>query len=194
MAKKVIEGPGGFHHHYPRLAVIVTCHARGKDNAMAVAWHSSISFNPPLIGVSIAPKRYTYELILEAGEFGVNFMPIEKAELIAAMGGSLGRQVDKFRKFNLRKEKSLKTSAPILEDAYAAYECRLCDHHPCGDHEWFVGEIVATHFDEEAFTPAGLLNLARVRPAMFIGGELYVTTDPAGTRHLERSEYGKGLK
>lgn len=194
MPKKHVEGAGGFHHHYPRLAVIVTCHARGKDNAMAVAWHSSISFNPPLFGVSIAPKRYTYELILESGEFGVNFMPLEKAELIAATGGSLGRQVDKFRKFNLEKEQSLKTSAPVLKDAYAAYECRLYDHHTLGDHEWFVGEIVATHFEEAVFTPAGLLNLAKVRPAMFIGGELYVTADPGSTRHLERSEYGKGLK
>lgn len=193
MVKKHVEGPGGFHHHYPRLAVIVTCRARGKDNAMAAAWHSSISFNPPLFGVSIAPKRYTYELILEAKEFGVNFMAIEKAELIAATGGSLGKKVDKFEKFDLQKEKPLKTSVPILKDAYAAYECKLVAHHTYGDHEWFVGEIVATHFDEEAFTPAGILNLAKVNPAMFIGGELYVTTDPNSTRHLERSEYGKGL-
>ena len=193
MTMKCLEGPGNFHHHYPRLALIVTCHARGKDNAMAVAWHSSISFNPPLFGVSIAPKRYTYELILEAGEFAVNFMPLEKAELVAAVGGSLGRKVDKFAKFHLAKEKPLKTSAPILKDAYAAYECKLYDHHTCGDHEWFIGEIVATHFDETRFTPAGILDLGKVKPALFIGGELYVTTDPASVRHLERSEYGKGL-
>ena len=194
MIKRHVEGTGGFHHHYPRLAVIVTCHARGKDNAMSVAWHSSVSQNPPLIGGSIAPKRFTYELILEAQEFAINFLPIEKAELIAAVGGSPGREVDKFQKFNLAKEQPLKTTAPILKDAYATYECRLVEHQTYGDHEWFVGEIVATHFMEESFNPAGILDLAHVNPALFLGAELYATTAKGSVRHLERDRYGKGYK
>ena len=75
MARVSIEGVGEFYHHYPRVAAIVTVHARDKDNAMTVAWHCSLSMSPPLYGVSISPKRFTLELILEAKEFGVNFMP-----------------------------------------------------------------------------------------------------------------------
>lgn len=192
MARKRVEGTAGFHHHYPRLAVIVTCHARGKDNAMAVAWHSSVSQKPPLIGVSISPRRYTYELILEAGEFGINLLSVNKAELIAATGGSLGREVDKFQKFNLEKDQPLKTNVPILKDAYAAYECRLVDNRTYGDHEWFVGEVLATHFDEESFSSAGIINLASISPAMYIGAELYYSINNDTMRHLERSQYGKG--
>lgn len=192
MAKKHVEGTAGFHHHYPKLAVIVTCHAQGRDNAMAVAWLSSVSQNPPLIGISIAPKRYTYELILEAKEFGINFLSLEKAELVAGTGGCLGRDVDKFERFKLQKEVSLKTSAPILKDAYAAYECTLFANHTYGDHEWFVGEVVATHYDEEAFTSSGHVDLAAVNPALFMSAELYVTTTRDGSRHLERAQYGKG--
>lgn len=48
MAKVSMEGAGKFSHHYPKVATIVTVHAGGKDNAMAVAWHSSISANPPI--------------------------------------------------------------------------------------------------------------------------------------------------
>lgn len=194
MARQHVEGPAGFHQHYPRLAVIVTCHAGGKDNAMAVAWHTSLSQNPPLIGVSIAPKRYTYELILESKEFGINFLSLEKAELIAGTGGCPGRDVDKFERFKLEKDIPLKTNVPILKDAYAAYECKLAANHTYGDHEWFVGEVVATHFEEEAFMPSGHLDLTSVNPALFIGAELYYTTDSASKRHLERSEYGKGMK
>jgi len=192
MAKKHVEGPAGFHHHYPRVACIVSCHAGGKDNAMAVAWHSSVSANPPLIGVSIAPKRYTYELILEAGEFAINFLSLEKAELVAGTGGCPGKEVDKFKRFKLKKESSLKTSAPVMADAYAVYECKLFANYTLGDHEWFVGEVVATHYDEDAFTPAGHLNLEKVNPALFIGAELYYTTERSTERHLERSVYGKG--
>lgn len=192
LAKKHIEGTGGFYHHYPRSAVIITCHALGKDNAMTVAWHSSVSKNPPLIGISISPKRFTYEQILEAWEFGINFLSLEKAEVIAALGGVSGRQTDKFQKFKLEMERPLKTTAPILKDAYAAYECKLVEHKTYGDHEWFVGEVVATHFEEEAFTPRGIIDLAHVNPALFLGAELYAATAKDSIRHLERTLYGKG--
>ena len=192
MAKKQVTGTGGFHHHYPRLAVIVTCQARGKDNAMTVAWHSSVSQNPPLIGISISPKRFTYELILEAKEFAINFISLEKAELLAAVGGASGRAIDKFQKFNIAREQPIRTKAPILADAYAAYECKLVGHNTYGDHEWLVGEVVATHYGEEAFTPAGIIDLAGVNPALFIGSEFYATTSKEQSRHLERARYGKG--
>ncbi len=192
MINTQVEGPAGFHHHYPRVACVVTGHARGRDNAMAVAWHSSISANPPLIGVSISPRRYTYELILEAKEFGINFLSLEKAEIIAGTGGCPGRDVDKFERFKLEKEQPLKTAVPVLKDAYAAYECRLFSSHTLGDHEWFVGEVVAAHYDAGAFTAAGHLNLEAINPALFIGAELYYTADSGSGRHLERSTYGKG--
>ncbi len=190
---KHVEGSAGFHHHYPKLAVIVTCHAQGRDNAMAVAWFSSISQKPPLIGISIAPKRYTYDLILEAKEFGINFISLEKAELIAATGGCPGREVDKFDRFNLEKEKPLLTSVPIMKDAYVAYECTLHSNYTIGDHEWFVGEVVATHYDEEVVTSAGHIDLMAVNPALFMGAELYYTADKNSKRHLERAHYGKGV-
>jgi flavin reductase (DIM6/NTAB) family NADH-FMN oxidoreductase RutF len=186
-----MEGVGEFYHHYPKVAAIVTVHARGKDNAMAVAWHSSISLNPPLYGISISPRRFTYELILEAGEFGVNFMPMEKAELIASVGGSSGREVDKFHRFQIAKEKPLKTSVPILEDAYASYECKLVEHKTYGDHVWVVGEILASHFEEELFTREQLLDLKCVSPALYLGGELYTTAAKDTIQYLDRKVYGK---
>ena len=129
---------------------------------------------------------------MESKEFGINFLSLEKAELIAGTGGCPGRDVDKFERFKLQKEEPLKTSVPILKDAYAAYECTLFSSYTIGDHEWFVGEVVATHYDEEAFTSSGHVNLATVNPALFMSAEIYVTTTRDGSRHLERAQYGKG--
>ena len=191
MAKVSMEGVGEYYHHYPRVATIVTVHARGKDNAMAVAWHSSLSMSPPLYGISISPKRFTLELILEAREFGVNFMPMEKAELVASVGGSSGREVDKFQRFGIVKDEPLKTLVPILKDAHACYECKLVDHKTYGDHVWVVGEILATHFDEELFTKEQVLNLERVAPALYLGAELYTVPAKDAIRHFDRKVYGK---
>jgi len=191
MARVSMEGVGEFYHHYPRVATIVTVHARDKDNAMAAAWHCSLSMSPPLYGVSISPKRFTLELILEAKEFGVNFMPFERAELIASVGGSSGKEMDKFQRFGIAREKPLKTSVPLLRDAYACYECKLVEHKTYGDHVWIVGEVLASHFEEDFFTPEQTLDLKRVAPALYLGAELYTIPAKDILQYLDRKVYGK---
>lgn len=191
MARVSMEGVGEFYHHYPRVATIVTVHARDKDNAMTVAWHCSLSMRPPLYGVSISQKRFTLELILEAKEFGVNFMPFERVELIASVGGSSGKEMDKFQRFGIAREKPLKTSVPLLRDAYACYECRLVEHKTYGDHVWVVGEVLASHFEEDFFTPEQTLDLKSVAPALYLGAELYTIPAKDSLRYLDRKVYGK---
>jgi len=191
VARISIEGAGQFSYHYPRLVVIVTAQAKGRDNAMTVAWHSPISVKPPLYGIAITSRRFTYELIMQGGEFGINFLPFEKAELMASVGGSRGKEVDKFERFHIAREKPLKTKVPILADAYLCYECKLVDHKPYGDHEWVVGEVVATHLLEEAFTQEKVLDVAQVSPSLYLGAERYLTTKKE-TRHLDRQVYGRG--
>ncbi len=192
MAKVITEDIGAYYHHYPRVAAIVTAQAKGRQNAMAVAWHTSISFEPPLYGIAVAPKRFTYQLIVESGEFGVNFLPFDKAELVASVGGSGGGVVDKFSHFDIAKDKPVKTQVPILKDAYAAYECRLVDDRLYGDHRLLVGEIVAVHALKEAFTPEETLDLARVSPILYLGNERYLTVLREIVKHLDRKVYGKG--
>jgi len=191
MAKVISEGIGKFYHHYPKVATIVTAQAKGKENAMAAAWHTSISFKPPIYGVSISPKRFTYQLIVDSKEFGVNFLPFDSVELIASVGGSTGAEVDKFQRLNIAKDKPVKTAVPILKAAYAAYECKLIDDRGYGDHRWLVGEIVAVHWLKKVFTPEEVLDLNKVSPALYLGGELYSTVAKDTIRSLDRDVYGK---
>jgi len=186
MSKLVSEDVGKFSQHYPKVAVIVTASSQDRDAAMTAAWHSSISLKPPLYGIAIAPKRFTYQLITESQEFGINFISLEKASLAAAIGGTSGRQMDKFGRLNIEKEKPLKTTAPILKDAYAAYECKLVDSKPYGDHLWLVGEIVAVHFLEEAFAPAEILDLDKIKPLLYIGADFYASTDNNSISYIKR--------
>jgi flavin reductase (DIM6/NTAB) family NADH-FMN oxidoreductase RutF len=190
MAKTVTEDTGAFYQHYPRVPVVVTAQASDRNNAMVAAWHTSISFKPPLYGVSLSPKRFTYRLIADSKEFGINFLPLAKAELIASIGGSTGYEIDKFRQFNIAWDKPVKTTVPILKAAYAAYECKLVDDRGYGDHRWLVGEIVAVHMQREAFTPEETLDLDKVSPALYLGRELYGTI-AKDIRYLDRKVYGK---
>ncbi len=191
MAKVISEGVGAFYQHYPKVAAIVTAQAGGKDNAMTVDWHTSLSLNPPLYGICIAPERFTYQLIIDSKEFGINFVPFETVELIVLVGSSAGQQIDKFQRFNIAKDTPVKTKVPILQAAYAAYECQLVDDRSYGDHRLLVGEIVAVHLLKEAFTPEETLDLDKVSPVLYLGHELYLTSPRDTVKHLEHTVYGK---
>ena len=187
MKKSVSDSVGAFYQHYPRTAVVVTASAGGRDNAMSIAWHTSISKNPPLFGVAVSPNHFTYKLIAESKEFGVNFMPDTSAELVAAVGGSKGSELDKFKAFCIEKDNAIKTAVPILKDAYAAFECKLVDDRQYGDHKLLVGEIVAVHCAEEAFKESGALDIEKVCPTLYMGGELYLNIAGCKVRTLNRS-------
>jgi len=191
MAKVISEDIGAYYYHHPRVAAIVTAQAKGRQNAMAVAWHTPISFSPPLYGIAVSPKRFTYQLIVQSKEFGVNFLPFEQAELVASVGGSKGEEIDKFRQFDIAQDRPVKTAVPILKAAYAAYECKLIDDKGYGDHRLLVGEVVAVHSLEEAFTPEGILDLAEVSPTLYLGNERYVTASRETIKYLDRKVYGK---
>jgi flavin reductase (DIM6/NTAB) family NADH-FMN oxidoreductase RutF len=94
MLKVHTEGASEFLQHYPKLATVVTVKAHERENALAVAWHCALSFEPPLYGVAISPKRFSYGLILEAQEFAINFLPIESVRLIASVGPAGARSIN----------------------------------------------------------------------------------------------------
>jgi flavin reductase (DIM6/NTAB) family NADH-FMN oxidoreductase RutF len=184
--KTVSDNIGAFYQHYPRVVVVVTASAGGRDNAMSIAWHTSISKNPPLYGIAISSNHFTYKLIAQSKQFGVNFIPDNKAELVAALGGSKGSQLDKFSAFSISRDEAQKIKVPILRDAYAAFECRLVDDRLYGDHKLLVGEVVAVHYTEEAFMKNGVLDIEEVCPTLYMGGEIYLNTQECRIRTLDR--------
>jgi flavin reductase (DIM6/NTAB) family NADH-FMN oxidoreductase RutF len=186
MDKTTSEGVGIFAQHYPRVTAILTSRAGEKTNAMTVAWHTPVSFSPPLYCLAVGPKRYSYKLISNIKEFAINFMPAEFADAIAAVGGIDGQQLDKLHEFRLSQDRPVKTSAPILHAAYAAYECKLIDDHAYGDHRLLIGQIMAVHWAKEVFMEDGSLDLTKVAPVMYLGNEHYISTDYCTIRTIER--------
>lgn len=184
MPKLTFDTLENLNHFYPAVAAVVSVQGGERPNALACAWHSALSFRPPLYGVLIAPKRFSYDLIVAAGAFAVNFLPFEKAEKIAGVGRNSGRDLDKFSAFDLKTEPLPDALAPVLQDAYAAYECRLVERHVCGDHDLFVGEIVRVYMEPGAFDADSALAVERIHPALYLGADLYTTTVEAPPRRL----------
>lgn len=118
---------------------VITVRTKEKINGMTAAWVSQVSINPLMLMVSIAPARYTHNLIKESGYFAINALPEDQIDLARHFGFKSGRKVDKFEGhtyFDAPK------GSPILDGALAFFECKLVETFKAGDHTLFVGEVV----------------------------------------------------
>jgi len=168
-----------YQYAFPMQTVLVTCNDReGNTNIITLAWHTPISRNPPLYGISISPKRYSYALIKKSKEFIINFIPYSLVEAAQFCGTHSGRVTDKLCKTGITLKPSMKLSTPRIEEGYAHLECTLVKSIAVGDHTIFVGEVVAISADDDAFKDE-LLRTDRIHPLYYIGENAYTTLDRA---------------
>ncbi len=164
-------------HSYPGMVALVTVSHKGETNIMAAGWHSYISYAPPMYGVAIGRERHTYSLVKEAESFAINFLPFDKAEAIQQSGVSSGRDGNKLERTGLTYDLGRHVKAPILHDAYVAYECKTIDRQSYGDHDWFVAEMVGFYRDEELFLANGLPDPNKLHIPLYLGRSSYARFD-----------------
>jgi flavin reductase (DIM6/NTAB) family NADH-FMN oxidoreductase RutF len=128
--------------------VLVTVAGETKMNVMTVGWASPVSFKPPILMVSIAPPRFTHDLLLEAGEFGVSVLSEDQRELSKIAGSLSGRDVDKLARSEFQTFAAERIRAPLVAGARAWFECTVVLHQTVGDHTVFYGEVLKTEVDE----------------------------------------------
>ena len=149
---EVSTKPRRFVHFYPATVVVIGVYAPdGRANFMPAVWHGGLSFDPPLFGVGVSPKRFTHELLIKAAAFSVSMHSYQQARLIQKIGSVSGRRVDKVATFGLELIRGRALKVPILGGAYAAYELEKTDQITTGDHDLFVGRLRGLWEDEEVF-------------------------------------------
>ncbi len=154
---------------------------------MPATWNTPVSMDPPLFAVAIAPIRYTYKLVEEYGEFGINFLPFEKAELVYRAGYTSGRNIDKFEELGLTRVKPKKIKTPLLGEAITAIECRVLNKIETGDHILYICEVLQTWINPEYVDKDGRIQLDRVSPVYHIGRKKFVKIDADSIIDFEKS-------
>ncbi len=133
----------------PRQAVLVTCKHKGKDNIVTLAWHSPLSFSPPMYAIVLSPERFSHKLIEESKEFVVNFISKEWEKDLLYCGRHSGREVDKFENTSFQREDSQSVGPPRLKQCLAFLECKVVKELTTGDHTVFVGKVVNSDTKEQ---------------------------------------------
>jgi flavin reductase (DIM6/NTAB) family NADH-FMN oxidoreductase RutF len=158
----------------PSHTVLVSCVGkRGIQNIITLAWAMPTSINPPLVAVSIAPRRYSHGLIEETKEFVINVPTMDILKATVFCGRRSGRDVDKFKETGLTALAALQVHAPTIKECVAHLECRLHSQFTTGDHTIFVGEIIEAYADKEAFEDG--YNLRKAKMVFHLGGDEFAT-------------------
>jgi len=152
---------------YPVVPVVVTSESQGRVGGMLAAWWTQLSFKPFLVGVAIAPERFTYRLIVESKAFALNLLDFSYVERTPFLGDVSERfYKNKISKAGFTIVKGEVLGAPIIAEASAALEVSLVKIVETGDHDLFVGEVKAAYAIED-FT--GMWTLKSYKPLMYLG-------------------------
>ncbi len=162
---------------HPMHTVLVSCIGKdGKPNIITLAWAMPTSIDPPLIAVSIAPRRHSHTLIEEGKEFVVNIPTMDILDETLFCGRTSGRNHNKFKETGLTPLRSRKVKSPIIKECIAHLECKLHSQFKTGDHTIFVGEIIEAYTDKEAFTER--YDLEKAKMIFHLGANDFATLNP----------------
>jgi flavin reductase (DIM6/NTAB) family NADH-FMN oxidoreductase RutF len=140
-----------------RPVYLVSAEYKRKKNIITVGMFAYFSGKPTLVGVGVAPSRYSYDLIRQSGAYVVNVVDEKMMQAVRICGEKSGREVNKFELAKLTPEKGVRVKAPLIKESPLSIECKVVKEVETGDHIWFIGEVLATHIREGYNWNDGLL-------------------------------------
>lgn len=124
------------------VSVVTTEHG-GQRAGMTATSVSSLTAEPPQIGVAINRNNASYAAVVGSGRFAVNVLSHEQAEIAASFAGMLGLQGDARFGAGEAVWETLETGAPVLRDAAASFDCELVQEVELSSHGLMVGLVRA---------------------------------------------------
>ena len=142
--------------------LIVTSSDGTKSDAMTTVWASQVSFEPPMVMISVKKNRKTHELIENSGEFVVNTLNHNQKKVADYCGHTSLKNQDKINEQDIPVQSASKVMAPLLKDSPSSMECKVFSRQVCGDHTVFIGEVVAAQKEEGL--PVGMFKNDVIEP------------------------------
>ena len=125
-----------------------------KNNIITLAALDFFSFKPPMMGIGICPVRYSYELIKEVKDFGINIPTKNMIESVEFCGMNSGRDVDKFDATGLTPVEPKTIRSKLIKECPVNLECKVVKELYLSTefgatHDWFIGKVETAHIDED---------------------------------------------
>ena len=118
---------------------IVTCAEGDEINAFTANWLTQVSFEPPLLAVSVENDSKSLPMILRSRRFAVNVLRSGQRDLAGKLGRSALKQPNKLDGIALDL---LPNGDLALREGLAWVACELRQTMPAGDSTLLLAEIV----------------------------------------------------
>jgi flavin reductase (DIM6/NTAB) family NADH-FMN oxidoreductase RutF len=159
MAKKSLPLSKVYRLLEPGPVVMLSTAAKGRPNIMTMSWHTMIDFEPPLVGIVVGERNFTFGILKSTGECVINIPTVELAREAVGCGNISGRKVDKFKRFGLTPAAASHVSAPLVDECYANLECKVVDTGMVAKHDFFILEVVKAWIDRSVRRPRTIHHL-----------------------------------
>ncbi len=154
-------------------ALVTTISKRGRPDVAPFSFVAPISFDPPLLMLSVGPNKHSYWNITFKEEFVVNIPTEEMLDKVWVAGEPWDKEVSKIERASLETKKSDLVGPPLLSECPVNMECIVRDAKKVGDHILIVGEVRKIHVDEEKIDDEGNLKVDIVRPPLHLSGKKF---------------------
>ena len=109
----------------------------GQTWGMTANAVTSLSLDPPLVLLAVVCDSQSHAMFTQGGCFALNILTVEQEELSNRFAFSGPKD------FSDLETTTAKTGAPILTNTLGWVDCRVRETISGGDHDIFIGEIVA---------------------------------------------------
>jgi flavin reductase (DIM6/NTAB) family NADH-FMN oxidoreductase RutF len=133
--------PGKALSHISHPVAIITVNDGKKMSGMTAAWVTQISISPPVLCVSISPKRHTWDMMENVKFFGVSMMGKGQEKESDFFGSKSGRKTDKFKAMGIGPFMAAH-GVPLIPGSVAGFVCRKTHQTEQGDHWALFGEVI----------------------------------------------------
>jgi flavin reductase (DIM6/NTAB) family NADH-FMN oxidoreductase RutF len=123
--------------HFASGVTIVTASVNGEIQGMTANAVASLSLHPPLVLVAVDKSAAMHGSLTASRYFALNILSDAQEHLSRRFATRGPKEVTDLT------WKTAVTGSPILADSLAWLDCRLADMLPGGDHDIFLGEILA---------------------------------------------------
>ncbi|PYO74070.1 MAG: hypothetical protein DMD61_12530 [Gemmatimonadetes bacterium] len=145
--------------------VAITSERNGKRNGMISdsAVRASIVPAIPRVSVYIHKFNYSHDLVFDTGRFVLHLLRDDQFELVHRLGFSSGRTRDKLADVPHRLGV---LGAPVLDECYAHFECRVANVMDTGSSTCFLGDVVEVGHGAAHEPRGGVMTAADFRAHM----------------------------
>ncbi|MGE0384185.1 MAG: flavin reductase [Gammaproteobacteria bacterium] len=119
------------------VTIVTTRDADGRDIGLTANSFNSVSLDPPLVLWSLAKSSLSLAAFKTAEYFAVHVLAADQ-ERVSNLFATRG--ADKFAGLAIERGHG---GVPLLDGCAARFECRTAFQYDGGDHEIFVGEVIA---------------------------------------------------